>query len=247
MVGFWFLLNTTKKNKKLPSCAPPRGAHPDTATGARTVPVRSGFTHEGRLQTVEANPLFVRAADGDGPRSGGSVRIRPRASTPPGPSSFLRPWYLRAPFSLTPSLSPSGGEGARRAGEGVVQGFKARNWFRRILSPGERAGVRGEEGPRLSGRPEVETRLHCPGRRFLGCNFGIGEFRESVESSTRWPLSNVNAEMRKVDLMKTSAAMTRRNFVKTSAAGLAATAARPWALAGADAARPEKMIGDRQS
>jgi hypothetical protein len=29
--------------------------------GARTGPVRSGFTHEGRLQTVEANPLFVRA------------------------------------------------------------------------------------------------------------------------------------------------------------------------------------------
>src|ERR1041385_1669898 len=50
--------------------------------GARTVPVRSGFTHEGRLQTVEANPLFVRAADGDRPRSGGDVRMRPPTTAP---------------------------------------------------------------------------------------------------------------------------------------------------------------------
>ena len=47
---------------------------------------------------------------------------------------------------LTPSLSPSGEEGARRAGEGVVQGFKARNWFRRILSPEPPPPSAGGEG-----------------------------------------------------------------------------------------------------
>ena len=71
--------------------------------GARTVPVRRGFTHEGRLQTVEANPLFVRAADGDRPRSGGSVRMRPLP--PLLPPREERAGERRAALLQYPSLS----------------------------------------------------------------------------------------------------------------------------------------------
>ncbi len=43
--------------------------------------------------------------------------------------------------------------------------------------------------------------------------------------------------------MKTKDAMTRRKFVKTSAAALATTATQPWQLVAAEAAASQKMIG----
>jgi len=48
---------------------------------------------------------------------------------------------MDGPLSL--SLSPSNGERVPKAGEGAVQGSKARTSIRGILSLRERAGVRG--------------------------------------------------------------------------------------------------------
>jgi hypothetical protein len=54
--------------------------------------------------------------------------------------TFPLPTPLHEPHEcnphLTPALSPSGGEGEEIGG--MVQGIKARNLFRRILSLGER-------------------------------------------------------------------------------------------------------------
>jgi hypothetical protein len=44
-------------------------AHPDTATGARTVPVRSACEQGAGLGNLKASLLGEAAADGDRPRS----------------------------------------------------------------------------------------------------------------------------------------------------------------------------------
>jgi hypothetical protein len=59
---------------------------------------------------------------------------------------------------LTPSLSPNGGEGARRAGEGVVQGLKART-VSGGFSPRPSPASAGGEGD------GTEWPLYCRGER----------------------------------------------------------------------------------
>jgi len=86
---------------------------------ADTVP-NATFSRPVSLPLNATQLRFDTRAEGDG-----LLRVRLRRAN--GVFVTLADWNsLPAPNPLTPSLSPSGGEGVRRTGEGVVQGFNAR-------------------------------------------------------------------------------------------------------------------------
>src|ERR1041385_3059840 len=68
-----------------------------------------------------------------------------------------------------------------RSGEGVVQGFKARNWFRRILTPS--LSPKGREGVRRAAEGKTRARGTMPS------HFGVTSARFGFVTSANLPPS----------------------------------------------------------